>query len=98
MEKQIEKLTDLGTSAVQNAIAEYTQWLIVSSLCWLGFGLLCLVAAMTIWKYREGLEESSRVGAVILTAIAIIIVPLWLPTLISPRAYAIHQLVEDAGR
>lgn len=106
MEQQLEKLTQLGTDAVQAAITQYTQWFVVSSLCWLAFGAACAIAAETIWRKRNvwiKKDEYSpldfpflEVAAILLGSLAILTVPLNIPTLLQPRAYAIHQLITDA--
>lgn len=105
MEQQLEKLTQLGTEAVQAAITQYTQWFVVSSLCWLTFGAVSAIAAVTFWRKRNVWlkkdEYSSdvpilEIAAVILGSFAILTVPLNVPTLLQPRAYAIHQLITDA--
>lgn len=101
MEQQLEKLTQLGTDAVQAAITQYTQWYVVSSLCWLAFGTVCAIAAATCWQKRKvWLQEEDFpvlvAAAILLGSLAILTVPLNVPTLLQPRAYAIHQLITDA--
>jgi hypothetical protein len=98
MEQQIDKLTQLGTSAVQDAVVNYTHWFFTSATCWLLFGLLCLVGAWKAWKERDTFEEYSVLAAIILLIVGALTVPLNVPTLLNPRAYAIHQLVTDSTR
>lgn len=103
MEQQLEKLTQLGTDAVQAAITQYTQWFVASSLCWLALGAVCAIAAVTLWLKRKVWFKSENedfpvleVAAILLGSLAILTVPLNVPTLLQPRAYAIHQLITDA--
>lgn len=103
MEQQLEKLTQLGTDAVQAAITQYTHWFVVSSLCWLAFGAVCAIAAVTCWQkrnvwleYEDGDFPYLGVAAILLGSFAILTVPINVPTLLQPRAYAIHQLITDA--
>lgn len=95
MEQQLEKLTQLGTDAVQAAITQYTHWFVISSLCWLAFGAVCAIAAVKVWRKRED-WEFAEMAALILVIIAVLTVPCNVPTLLQPRAYAIHQLIKDA--
>lgn len=94
MNEQIGILTQLGTEAVQVAIAEYAQWFVVSSLCWIGFGAACAVIAVLVWKKRGDLEYADAI-ALVLAIVALLTIPCNLPTLMQPRAYAIHQLIKD---
>lgn len=95
MERQLEKLTQLGTEAVQAAITEYTHWFLISSLCWLAFGVVCAIAAVKVWRKRED-WEFANMAALILVIIAVLTVPFNVPTLVQPRACAIHQLIKDS--
>lgn len=102
MEQQLDKLTQLGTDATQHAISNYTQYFVIHSLCWIAFGAACAVAAWQIWRRRTkwvGDYDMEPVGWItvgLLTVIAMLTIPFNVPTLLQPRAYAIHQLIEDA--
>lgn len=105
MEKQIETLTELGTEAVQAAIANYTHWFVVSSLCWLAMGAVFAVAAVWLWRNREPLAEKmdlpeSIIYLVIgiLVFLSLLTIPCNVPDLLAPRAIAIHQLIRDAKK
>lgn len=97
METQLDKLTQIGTEAVQSAITNYTHWFVASSLCWLAFGVVCAVSAITIWRKRDTYanDEAARLIALVLVIISVLTIPCNLPTLLNPRAYAIHQLIID---
>ena len=103
MEQQLEKLTNLGTAAVQDAIQQYTQWFIASAITWLTLTALGFFLAVVIWRSRKRLEDAPEEIAV-LAMMAVVILPLifaltlaiQIPTLLNPRAYAIRQLIMDA--
>jgi hypothetical protein len=56
---------------------------------------VCAVAAVKVWLKREDWEFAAIV-AIILVIIAVLTVPFNVPTLMQPRAYAIHQLIKVA--
>ena len=94
MQTQIEKLTDLGSQAVQSAIAEYTNYLFISSICWIGLGLVLFGLAASVWKRREKFEDGiGHMIAVVLVMMAILTVASNVPTLLSPKAKAIYDLI-----
>jgi hypothetical protein len=102
MEVQIDKLTVLGTEAVQAAIAEYTKYFLVSSIVWIVFGVLCAYTAALLGKrglkmedYHDG-KMPVLAAATLLLIVGCACIPMNLPTLFSPKAYAIHQLISDA--
>lgn len=98
MEKQIDNLTQLGTDAVQSAISHYSQYFVLWSICWLAFGAVCAVVAVKVWKRREDWDDEvvGYLAVILLSLIALLTVPFNVPTLLQPRAYAIHQLIKDA--
>lgn len=101
MEQQLDKLTQLGSEAVQVAVTHYTHWYVIYALCWLTLGLLCIVAGVKCWLSREHLNREyylcdARLMAIGLLAIAALIAVFNLPTLLEPRAIAIHRLINDA--
>ncbi len=102
LEKQIDNLTDLGTDAVQQTIAEYTSFFIVSSACWAVFGLCVVIAAIVtlvnkklIARYFDGEECVVSFGSVMFIVLGIVMILNQIATLTNPRAYAIHQLLKD---
>lgn len=101
MEKEIQQLTQLGEAAVQSAISEYAVWFTVSAICWLLFGVACFVAVAVIWRCRKWIVEKYLVGPAVIIGVLLILIgtltiPINVPTLTNPRAYAIHQLITDA--
>lgn len=107
METHIDKLTQLGTEAVQSAISHYTHWFVVSAICWLVLGLVCAILSIVLWRKRTEWQEREKSdsfmeyageAAVFLMVIAVITLPMNIPTLLQPRAYAIHQLITDASK
>lgn len=95
MEQQLEKLTQLGTAAVQDSITQYTHWFVIQSICWLAFGVVLAIAAIKVWCIRKDWDFAESAAAVLII-ISILTIPCNLPTLLHPRAYAIHQLIKDA--
>jgi len=98
MEKEMQLLNSIMTPAIQGAIAEYTKWHVISAAGWLIFGALCIAGAWQVWKRREQFEESAPAAvciAIILIVVGVATLPVNLPNLISPRAYAMHQLIKD---
>jgi hypothetical protein len=107
METQIENLIDLGSAAAQIAIAEYTRWFFVKSLAWIGVGIACVIAAILVWKNREKWDDCGLMSFLedlkcfifpALIVCAALTIPLNLPTLLNPKAYAIHQLITDVQK
>lgn len=86
MTPELQLLAELGTKATQEAILEYTNWCVISASIWMivGVGLACV--AIHLRKY---------VASLAIALVAMLFIACNLPTLISPRAYAIHQLLKD---
>lgn len=97
MNQNIDKLTQLGTDAVQSAVASYTAYFITSSICWLLIGVACIIAAFYFYKKFQD-EEFALPICGLLVLVGILTIPINLPTLLHPRAYAIHQLITDAAK
>lgn len=95
MEKELQTLNNMMTPAIQGAIAEYTTWHIVSALGWLLAGIFAILGAWQLWKRREEWEEPAVCGAIVLLIAGMLTFPWNLPNLVSPKAYAIHQLIKD---
>lgn len=96
-DEQIEKLTQLGTKAVESAIESYTGYFIAWSWAWLVFGILCAAGAVILYKKRkEPWMEFYVLGVFMLVLISLATIPFNIPRLLHPRAYAIHQLLQDA--
>ena len=94
MNEQLEKLTILGTDATQATISHYTHWFQVSAITWTGVGISCGLGAIWAWKHREKLEFGKEISIALLV-ISILTIGCNVATLFSPRAYAIHQLIND---
>jgi len=99
MNDSIDKLSELVKPAVESAIAGYTAWFVINSICWLAFGLMCALTAIFMWRARKQFDDCVPAFVVIVVLIftASLSVAFNLPTLLEPRAYAVHQLLKDAS-
>ena len=97
---KIQTLTELGSSAIQATIKEYSNWYFISSIVWIGFGIVLAVVAILLWKNRNKLTDRdlapvAYIGSPVLLFCALLTLPVNVPTLLNPTAYATHQLIED---
>ena len=97
MENQVDKLTQLGTVAVQMAIENYTSWFFIQGICGVVLAILLITGAVVVFVRRNKWEDN--IGPYIISACMAIISALllvsFIPTLMHPRAEAIHQLLKD---
>jgi hypothetical protein len=100
MNEEINMLTNLSTEAVKVAVEEYTNWYLVHSISWTVFGIGCLFFSKFLWKKAwdddRDFQNMSGFVAILLVIIGVVAIPVNLPTLLNPKAYAIHQLLKDA--
>lgn len=96
MEKEIMMLNEILSPAVAGAIAEYTNWYIVSSITAIVGGLLAIAAGVYCFRKREEWEAIAVIASVILIILGLSLVFANIPDLANPKAKAIHQLLKDA--
>lgn len=100
MEEQIRELLQLSGKGIEASIISYSHWFFISAICWLIFGSICFITIFIIWKLRNLWKEWEFMGfiiaaMIILGIIGLLTIPVNLPTLISPQAYATHQIIGD---
>lgn len=93
-QKSIEVLTQLGSSAVQSAISEYTHYFIWASVVWCAASAILMAVIIYLWNRLD--DDGPRFIALLALAILAFIFTYNLADLVSPRAIAIHQLIRDA--
>ena len=98
-ETQIKELADIGTAAVQSAIAEYASWYFTSAICWMVLGAVCGRVGWYLCKHVDSDDEVVKVVYGIFTlvmfCVSAIIIASNIPTLLHPEAYAMHRLLCD---
>jgi len=89
----VDKITQLGSDAVQGTITEYTLWYFFNSVAWIVFGVVICAYAIRLWKINQ--QNGAKFAALGVLFIGMLFISANIPTLFTPKGYAIHQFLKD---
>lgn len=98
MTNEIQILNQIGTSAAQIAISEYSRWIMASSIIWMIFGIIMLVVGIKIFFHKFEDDDNkfyARIWVSIIIIIALIIISCQVSDICAPKGAAIHMLIKD---
>lgn len=83
----------------EGAVRDYTTWFTISATLWLAFGIW-----LSLWGIRAARRQSPRTDAysgfpaiwIYIVGVGLIFIICNVPTILKPRAWAIHQVLKDS--
>lgn len=98
MTNEIQLISEIGSSAVQTMIEEYSRWYFVQSVFTTVTASIALIVSILIFcsKLMKELDEAERffAGGILLIT-SLLFLGYDIPTVFYPDAYAIHRVVTD---
>lgn len=92
----------MNPTIFENAVRDYTVWYLINAVGWIGFGVwLTWVALRAARRHDPRAEQYSATFPMrpiyyLVAGIGLIFVFCNVPTLLKPRAYAIHGVLKDS--
>jgi hypothetical protein len=100
MENIANKVIDLVSQGTTSAVEAYTSYYQAESLGWILFGIVIILGG--IWGFRKALTENCSDERLQLQFVSVIVIifgsffiPFNIGTAVSPKAFAIHQIISD---
>jgi hypothetical protein len=96
MEVDYERILNLIQAGSSDALIEYTSWHAHSAMSLLVIGVLFLIfSVISLISFLENEEDGKSLISFIVLLISVLLIAANYPTVVNPKAYAMHQLIKD---